>query len=144
MRFDFVLFFTPINIPIEIFDFRFKNGTRRSCTFTNEQMRQIERENRILLEKILSNGPLRPQRRQHSAVLPKARQVTTLRSIYHNVCGTYNDRAYSSLQGSANSSSSSSRISSAAVNRKKRQQKIDFDNDVLRKKLERIARRPIK
>lgn len=39
------------------FSVRFKNGTRRSCTFTNEQMRQIERENRILLNKILAQKP---------------------------------------------------------------------------------------
>lgn len=36
---------------------RFKNGTRRSCTFSNEQIRQIERENKILLAKILNQGP---------------------------------------------------------------------------------------
>lgn len=36
---------------------RFKNGTRLSCTFTNEQMRQIERDNRILLNKILAQRP---------------------------------------------------------------------------------------
>lgn len=33
--------------------FRFKNNTRRSCTFSNDKMRQIERENQILLNKIL-------------------------------------------------------------------------------------------
>lgn len=38
---------------------RYKNGTRKSLTFTNERMREIERENYILLQKIMScsNGP---------------------------------------------------------------------------------------
>lgn len=33
------------------------------------------------------------------------------------------------------------RVSSAEVNRKKQQRQIDFDNQVLRKKIEQIARR---
>lgn len=34
----------------------FLNGTRKSLTFTNDKMREIERENRILLQKILKQG----------------------------------------------------------------------------------------
>lgn len=30
---------------------------RRSCTFSNDRMREIERENQILLKKILTHGP---------------------------------------------------------------------------------------
>lgn len=40
----------------------YKNGTRKSLSFSNERMREIERTNRILLKKILSKGPT--QRRQ--------------------------------------------------------------------------------
>ncbi|XP_055323182.1 protein hemingway [Sitodiplosis mosellana] len=35
----------------------FKNGTRISYTFSNEQIRRIERENQILLSKILAQRP---------------------------------------------------------------------------------------
>lgn len=36
---------------------KYKNGTRKSLTFTNNEMRDIERQNRILLQKILDKGP---------------------------------------------------------------------------------------
>lgn len=87
-----------------LFRFRFKNGTRRSATFTNEQMRQIERENQILLKKILAQRPR------------------------------------SSSQQST-STSNASRASSAAINRRYQQERIDFANDILRKKIEKIAHR---
>lgn len=38
---------------------RFKNGTRSSLTFSNQKMRDIERENQILLAKIMKRGPTR-------------------------------------------------------------------------------------
>lgn len=38
---------------------RFKNGTRSSLTFSNQKMRDIERENQILLAKIMKRGPSR-------------------------------------------------------------------------------------
>lgn len=38
---------------------RFKNGTRSSLTFSNQKMRDIERENQILLTKIMKRGPSR-------------------------------------------------------------------------------------
>lgn len=40
-----------------IFDFSFKNGTRSSLTFSNQRVREIERDNQILLSKIMKSGP---------------------------------------------------------------------------------------
>lgn len=89
--------------------FRFKNGTRRSATFTNEQMRQIERENQILLKKILAQRP---------------------RSSIHQ-----------QPQQSTSRIRNTSRVASAAINRRYQQERIDFANDILRKKIEKIAHR---
>lgn len=85
---------------------RFKNGTRRSATFTNEQMRQIERENQILLKKILAQRP-RSSLQQQS--------TSTIRNT--------------------------NRVASAAINRRSQQERIDFANNILRKKIEKIAHR---
>lgn len=100
-------------IPIHLFSrkFRFKHGTRRSCTFTNDQMRQIERENQILLNKILAQRPRSSMQRSASASNGMSR------------------------------ASSASRISSAAINRRHQQERIDFANNILRKKIEKIANR---
>lgn len=89
---------------------RFKNGTRRSCTFTNEQMRQIERENQILLNKILAQRP---------------------RSCARKSASTSNDT----------SRASSARVSSAAINRRQQQERIDFANNILWKKIVKISQR---
>lgn len=43
-----------------------------------------------------------------------------------------------------NRSSNSSRVSSAAINRRKQQEKIDYNNGILKKKIERIANRTSK
>lgn len=37
--------------------FRYKNGTRSSLTFSNQRVDEIERENKLLLDKIMRNGP---------------------------------------------------------------------------------------
>lgn len=37
--------------------FSYKNGTRESMSFSNQRAREIERENQILLSKIMRNGP---------------------------------------------------------------------------------------
>lgn len=69
-------------------------------------MRQIERENQILLKKILAQRPR------------------------------------SSVQQSTTSATrNTSRVSSAAINRRYQQERIDFANNVLRKKIEKIAQR---
>lgn len=74
-------------------------------------MRQIERENKILLQRILAQ---RPQScRQKSA--------NTLKNT---------SRA-----------SSASHVSSAAINRRHQQERIDVANNILRKKIEKIAQR---
>lgn len=103
--------FTVVSITIVVnylfFFFRFKNGTRRSATFTNEQMRQIERENQILLKKILAQRPRSSLQQQQST------------SAIRNT----------------------SRVASAAINRRYQQERIDFANNILRKKIEKIAHR---
>jgi hypothetical protein len=35
----------------------YKNGTRASLTFSNDRVREIERHNQLLLNKIMQNGP---------------------------------------------------------------------------------------
>lgn len=87
---------------------RFKNGTRRSATFTNEKMRQIERENQILLKKILAQRP-------RSSLQQQQQSTSTIRNT--------------------------SRVASATINRRSQQERIDFANNILRKKIEKIAHR---
>lgn len=74
-------------------------------------MFQIERENQILLNKILSQRPRKSNQKLMST----------------NIIST--------------TASSVPRISSAAINRRHRQEQIDNDNNILRKKLEKIANR---
>lgn len=47
-------------------DHRLSSGSRRSYTFSNERVRQIERENRILLNKILAQKPRSASVQRHS------------------------------------------------------------------------------
>uniref|UniRef100_A0A1A9W3J5 Cilia- and flagella-associated protein 97 n=1 Tax=Glossina brevipalpis TaxID=37001 RepID=A0A1A9W3J5_9MUSC len=90
--------------------------TRKSWSFSNERMREIERHNRILLRKILSQKPTYTSNSQQKL----QQKVTT--SPYPNT-----------------------RVSSAAVNRKKQQRQIDLDNQVLKRKIEAISlRRPVR
>lgn len=74
-------------------------------------MRQIERENQILLNKILTQRPQSCMRRNANT----SYEVTR--------------------------ASSASRVSSAAINRRHQQERIDFANNILRKKIEKIAQR---
>lgn len=73
-------------------------------------MRQIERENQILLNKILAQRPRS--------------------SMQRSVNASHSTRA-----------SSASHIPSAAINRRHQQERIDFANNILRKKIEKIAQR---
>lgn len=92
-------------------------------------MRDIERTNRILLQKILSKGPA-------STSTTKSKNVTSV-SIFVIKILFITMYINCRLQRSENMT----RVSSAAVNRKKQQRQIDFDNQVLRRKIEEIARR---
>lgn len=74
-------------------------------------MRQIERENQILLNKILAQRP---------------------RSCVRKLPNTSNEMSRAS---------SASRISSAAINRRQQQERIDFANNILRKKIVKISQR---
>uniref|UniRef100_A0A1B0F9Q7 Cilia- and flagella-associated protein 97 n=1 Tax=Glossina morsitans morsitans TaxID=37546 RepID=A0A1B0F9Q7_GLOMM len=85
---------------------------RKSWSFSNERMREIERHNRILLRKILSQKPTYTMNSQQKL----QHKMTT--SPYPNT-----------------------RVSSAAVNRKKQQRQIDLDNQVLKRKIEAISLR---
>lgn len=58
----------------------FKNGTRRSCTFSNERVRQIERENRILLRKILTHGP------SYTIGLNSKQQLAQVNYLHKTIC----------------------------------------------------------
>ncbi|KAI9580131.1 uncharacterized protein LOC119639567 [Glossina fuscipes] len=86
---------------------------RKSWSFSNERMREIERHNRILLRKILSQKPTYTMNSQQ-----KLQHKLTTSSPYPNT-----------------------RVSSAAVNRKKQQRQIDLDNQVLKRKIEAISLR---
>lgn len=75
-------------------------------------MREIERSNRILLSKILSQ--------QSSSHIPGVK-----RNEHSADCNTENTK----------------RISSATVNRRRKQVEIDAHNQLLKRKIEKIARR---
>nr|XP_043068399.1 protein hemingway [Drosophila bipectinata] len=97
----------------------YKNLGRKSFSFTNPQVREIERQNQILLRKMMTVKP-----------------TATIKA------------STSSLKINTNAPEKSQqppapRLSSAAVNRKKYQRQIDLDNDILKRKLEAIGtRRP--
>ncbi|KAM7363724.1 hemingway [Cochliomyia hominivorax] len=96
---------------------RIKPHPRKSMSFSNERMREIERHNQILLRKILTQKPT----------------YTTLK----------NKSSQFSLQKVT--SQSNTRLTTSAVNRKKQQRQIDLDNQILKRKIEAIAmrRRPL-
>ncbi|XP_037048391.1 protein hemingway isoform X2 [Bradysia coprophila] len=91
---------------------KYKNGTRASLSFSNDQMRDIERSNRILLSKILSQQP--------SSHIPSVRR---------------NDQFADPIKENVK------RVSSATVNRRRKQVEIDAHNQLLKRKIEKIARR---
>ncbi|XP_036677906.3 protein hemingway isoform X2 [Drosophila suzukii] len=95
----------------------YKNLGRKSFSFTNPQVREIERQNQILLRKMMTVKPTATIKASTSSLKiggPEKRQPPP-----------------------------AARLSSAAVNRKKFQRQIDLDNDLLKRKLEAIGtRRP--
>ncbi len=93
---------------------RFKNGTRASLTFSNERVRQIDRDNQKLLRKIMDNG-----RTSNSGGSGKRRAQFCWNQTYQACTKSCN----------------------AEVNRRKQQKKIDHDNQILKRKLESIGRR---
>ncbi|EDV42685.2 uncharacterized protein Dana_GF16900 [Drosophila ananassae] len=97
----------------------YKNLGRKSFSFTNPQVREIERQNQILLRKMMTVKP-----------------TATIKASTSNL--KVNTNAPEKRQQPP-----APRLSSAAVNRKKYQRQIDLDNDVLKRKLEAIGtRRP--
>lgn len=74
-------------------------------------MRQIERENKILLKRILAQRP--------------------------QSCG---QKSANALKNTSRARSAS-HVSSAAINRRHQQERIDVANNILRKKIEKIAQR---
>ncbi|XP_030369867.1 protein hemingway [Scaptodrosophila lebanonensis] len=96
----------------------YKNLGRKSFSFTNAQVREIERQNHILLKKMMTIKP--------------------------TIKATPAQPASNQQQAKKKLPPPSTRTTSAAVNRKKYQRQIDMDNDVLKRKLEAIGtRRPI-
>ncbi|XP_017113998.1 protein hemingway isoform X2 [Drosophila elegans] len=95
----------------------YKNAGRKSYSFTNPQLREIERQNQILLRKMMTVKPTATIKASTSSLkfnAPEKRQQPP-----------------------------APRLSSAAVNRKKFQRQVDLDNDLLKRKLEAIGtRRP--
>ncbi|XP_033163918.1 protein hemingway [Drosophila mauritiana] len=95
----------------------YKNLGRKSFSFTNPQVREIERQNQILLRKMMTVKPTATIKASTSSIKingPEKRQTPP-----------------------------APRLTSAAVNRKKNQRQIDLDNDLLKRKLEAIGtRRP--
>ncbi|BFF90620.1 protein hemingway [Drosophila madeirensis] len=93
----------------------YKNLGRKNFSFTNEQMRTIERQNHILLQKMMAVKP---------TVHIKASTSAT------------------KCNGKA-SSTQATQLTSAAVNRKKYQRQINLENNLIKRKLDAIhARRP--
>uniref|UniRef100_A0A6P4FQY3 Protein hemingway isoform X1 n=1 Tax=Drosophila rhopaloa TaxID=1041015 RepID=A0A6P4FQY3_DRORH len=96
----------------------YKNLGRKSYSFTNPQLREIERQNQILLRKMMT-------------VKPTATIKASTSSLKFNAPEKQRQQQ------------PAPRLSSAAVNRKKFQRQIDLDNDLLKRKLEAIGtRRP--
>ncbi|KAH8312169.1 hypothetical protein KR044_009675 [Drosophila immigrans] len=96
----------------------YKNLGRKSFSFTNPQVREIERQNHILLKKMMNVKP-------------------TIKPAVNSVKSNSNIPAKKQPPAAP-------RLTSAAVNRKKYQRQIDLDNDVLKRKLEAVgSRRPI-
>ncbi|XP_037816891.1 protein hemingway [Lucilia sericata] len=95
---------------------RVKPHPRKSMSFSNERMREIERHNQILLRKILTQKP--------SYTLKSKTSQSSVQKI---------------------PSQTNTRLTTSAVNRKKQQRQIDLDNQVLKRKIEAIAgrRRPL-
>ncbi|XP_070503302.1 uncharacterized protein hmw [Chironomus tepperi] len=87
---------------------KYKQGTRSSLTFSNQRVKEIERDNRILLEKIMRNGPSGDS---------YAKQQSTINNQRPKV------------------------KSAAEVNRRKKQQQINYENQLLKRKLDKIATR---
>ncbi|XP_022211433.2 protein hemingway isoform X2 [Drosophila obscura] len=96
----------------------YKNLGRKSYSFTNEQMRNIERQNHILLQKMMTVKPTAQIKASTSAM--KCNTNTTSMAL------------------------PPSRLTSAAVNRKKFQRQINLENELIKRKLDAIhTRRPI-
>ncbi|XP_058824900.1 uncharacterized protein LOC131685292 [Topomyia yanbarensis] len=87
-----------------------KAKNSQNMSFSRERVREIERHNQLLLQRIMTTKPtLRTSSKKN---------VTVVSTPLTN----------------------NSRTTSAAVNRKKKQRQIDIDNQLLRKKLEKIER----
>ncbi|KAL9694960.1 hypothetical protein quinque_014245 [Culex quinquefasciatus] len=82
----------------------------QNLSFSRARVREIERHNQILLQRIMTSKPTLKTK-------PKSNAPPINTPVMNN-----------------------SRITSAAVNRRKKQRQIEIDNQLLRKKLEKIER----
>ncbi|KAG5671374.1 hypothetical protein PVAND_001575 [Polypedilum vanderplanki] len=95
---------------------KYKNGTRSSLTFSNERVKEIDRANKILLDKIM----------KHKC----------------SPSGDNNNLRSSSSASTKKPSNNRPVIKSAAeINRRKKQQQIIYENAILQRKIEKIASR---
>jgi len=120
---------------INLLPLSYKNLGRKSFSFTNPQVREIERQNQILLRKMMTVKPTATIKASTSSLkIGGPEKVSTC-------CGPWCPILIVILQ--QRQPPPAARLSSAAVNRKKFQRQIDLDNDLLKRKLEAIGtRRP--
>jgi len=114
----------------------YKNVGRKSFSFTNPQVREIERANNILLKKMMNVKP---------TIKPAVNAVKSSSSLQAKVSELPNHNPISIAPlHIQNQTPPAPRLTSAAINRKKYQRQIDLDNDVLKRKLEAVgSRRPL-
>lgn len=108
-----------------------KPAIRKNMSFTNMRLREIERQNEILLKKILSQKP------SYLGAMKKPAAVRKVVLLKFYV-------KFSKILYFQPDNPPSARKSSAEINRKKQQRQIDLDNLVLKKKIEAISNRRTK
>ncbi|XP_055616798.1 protein hemingway isoform X2 [Toxorhynchites rutilus septentrionalis] len=101
---------SDISLPVARRVVQEKCKSAQNLSFSRQRVREIERHNQLLLQKIMTSKPT-------LKTMPKSSAPVIKTPVPNN-----------------------SRITSAALNRKKKQRQIDLDNQVLRKKLEKIER----
>lgn len=110
---------------------RYKNGTRSSLTFSNQRVQEIERDNKSLLKKIMKSGP--------------SREVEVLKAGGSAVSFTNNQNDSFKLKllitQTFRQNQRPTIKSAAEVNRRKKQHQINYENYMLKRKLDKIAAR---
>ncbi|XP_038104193.1 protein hemingway isoform X1 [Culex quinquefasciatus] len=103
----------------------------QNLSFSRARVREIERHNQILLQRIMTSKPTLKTK-------PKS-NATPINTVKWTIIAQFED-IHSKSNNSFQPVMNNSRITSAAVNRRKKQRQIEIDNQLLRKKLEKIER----